>query len=188
MLTRREIVTTLLETLEEVYLGDRGEGITTRGDSRALELSPLYRQGSYADLEARLKLMHNQGHQKAYAGYSLHVLHYHVTHWYLRVEHVTRDVERQAKGKNGKRFKVVERMVVPVRYAHVRDKTERERVETAGQTRAQLAVDLLAGETKRDRDGKPCQCCSPQKPCSLAVFHLKDPVQLPKEILDVRAA
>jgi hypothetical protein len=100
-ITPRETVVYLLETYQDVLLSERDGGAGSTRESRQLELSKMYHDGSYRELEAVLKWMRNQGYQQAYQGHALHKLHWHVMEWYLRAEKVRRNIPKTLK-KGGK--------------------------------------------------------------------------------------
>jgi hypothetical protein len=100
---QRETIVALLETLHDVTLPDgHGYGRGNPFDDRLLLLSEDYHAGSYRELEQLLGWMRNQARQRAYKGWGLGTLRWHVLAWHVDAPYVPKLVPKTVL-RHGKR-------------------------------------------------------------------------------------
>jgi hypothetical protein len=112
-----------------------------RGDGDSVSLMPRTYTATVKEFERLMGVMRNQAKQKAYAGYSLGKLRWHVLEWYVKAEPVVRSRPLLVTGKGGKLVPAYEStgeraMIRTV--AFIRDRDARE-------DRALLGLEWMAG-------------------------------------------
>jgi hypothetical protein len=105
-LNRRETLVELARTLHDARTTDTTEtgagGHSNGNDSRLLQLSNLYHDGSYASLELALEHMRRYGKQHAVQGWSLQTLR-----WHFVARYIDCDRKRYAARSRGRHLEIL---------------------------------------------------------------------------------